>query len=346
MAEIELICPGCGADYALPDGAIPPAGREVECSRCGHVWQATPPAPEGPLDLGRYTRVAGVAGPRPAAQAPVAGRSAKREQDEDDRPADIPLPPASKRLSPDLLDLLRGEVDREKRLREAEAGGAKGEEVTAGEAGIGATGTGARADAGPAVPPDIPDQDDNGISHAAEPGDEIDWPATTVTLPAGSSRSMTPMAQPPVLLTPAPEPMPVSAPATVLLTPKPRPEPERAAMPVRRAEPSPRPAPAIPRPGLSPTALAANLRADGSASDRAPQAARRPAPAAPERGPTAYRLGLGIAALLVAAVVAVYLLAPVVQPQDGAVAQTLTAWRSDLDLARLWLDAQLRPLIP
>ncbi|WP_338118676.1 zinc-ribbon domain-containing protein, partial [Paracoccus liaowanqingii] len=61
MAEIELICPGCGADYALPAGAIPPAGREVECSRCGHVWQATPPAPEGPLDLGSYTRPKGAA---------------------------------------------------------------------------------------------------------------------------------------------------------------------------------------------------------------------------------------------------------------------------------------------
>ncbi|WP_205966093.1 hypothetical protein, partial [Paracoccus liaowanqingii] len=83
----------------------------------------------------------------------------------------------------------------------------------------------------------------------------------------------------------------------------------------------------------------------GSAPDRAPQAPRGPAEAAPERRPAAYRIGLGLAALLVAAIIAVYLLAPVVQPQDGAVAQTLSAWRSDLDLARLWLDGLLRRLI-
>ena len=35
---MRLICPNCGAQYDVPDGAIPPAGREVQCSGCSHTW--------------------------------------------------------------------------------------------------------------------------------------------------------------------------------------------------------------------------------------------------------------------------------------------------------------------
>jgi len=35
---MRLICPGCSALYDVPDEMIPPEGREVECSACGHVW--------------------------------------------------------------------------------------------------------------------------------------------------------------------------------------------------------------------------------------------------------------------------------------------------------------------
>lgn len=38
MGEIRLTCPECGTGYRLPEGAIPEAGRHVECSSCGHVW--------------------------------------------------------------------------------------------------------------------------------------------------------------------------------------------------------------------------------------------------------------------------------------------------------------------
>ena len=119
MAEFKLICPGCRAEYALPPDAIPQGGREVECPACGHVWQAHPPAAGGRLDLGRFF---------------------SRRPDQDETPR--PLPPARARLSPDVLDMLKSEVDHERRLRDAEQ------------------------------------QDD------PRPGaEEIDWPATTVTLP-------------------------------------------------------------------------------------------------------------------------------------------------------------------
>lgn len=35
---MRLICPNCGAQYEVDDGVIPEAGRDVQCSACGHTW--------------------------------------------------------------------------------------------------------------------------------------------------------------------------------------------------------------------------------------------------------------------------------------------------------------------
>lgn len=134
MAEFRLNCPGCGAEYILPQDAIPAAGREVECSRCDHVWQAQRPTQTSrPLDLGSFTM--GNAG--------------------DDNLPPVPLPSASKRLSADVLDILRDEVEHERRLRDAEAQ--------------------PQTPPKDAILPEIPDND---------------WPATTVTVPAEAPRKM------------------------------------------------------------------------------------------------------------------------------------------------------------
>jgi predicted Zn finger-like uncharacterized protein len=193
MAEFRLNCPGCGAEYVLPRDAIPAAGREVGCSHCDHVWQAQRPTiAAGPLDLASFTT---------------------GEGDDDALPI-MPLPPASKRLSPDILDILRDEVEHERRLREAEAKPAPKEAVH-------------------------PDQDN-------------DWPATTVTLPAeaprGKPRVIPDFAPksptvirhlPPRSQTPAPKPH-VAPPAPAQPTPE----------PVQTAPAQPAPvAPAAPRDG-------------------------------------------------------------------------------------------------
>jgi predicted Zn finger-like uncharacterized protein len=41
-----LTCPECATSYFVDDSRIPPAGRRVKCSSCGHRWRA---GPEGPL---------------------------------------------------------------------------------------------------------------------------------------------------------------------------------------------------------------------------------------------------------------------------------------------------------
>ncbi|SIT78241.1 zinc-ribbon domain-containing protein [Pontibaca methylaminivorans] len=39
---MRLICPKCPAQYEVPEDAIPPAGRDVQCSNCGHMWFQRP----------------------------------------------------------------------------------------------------------------------------------------------------------------------------------------------------------------------------------------------------------------------------------------------------------------
>ncbi len=39
---MRLICPNCGAQYEVDDNVIPDAGRDVQCSNCGHTWFQQP----------------------------------------------------------------------------------------------------------------------------------------------------------------------------------------------------------------------------------------------------------------------------------------------------------------
>ncbi len=39
---MRLICPNCGAQYEVANDAIPAAGRDVQCSNCGHAWFQRP----------------------------------------------------------------------------------------------------------------------------------------------------------------------------------------------------------------------------------------------------------------------------------------------------------------
>ncbi|MBU3028978.1 zinc-ribbon domain-containing protein [Paracoccus sp. XHP0099] len=146
---MRLICPGCAAQYRLPENAIPAEGREVECTACGHVWQARRlPVPQPATDREPQQKQAAF-GPTP-------------EPPREDLPAPSPAEQQLSRKLPDsVLNILRGEVEHERRARMAE------------DTAFGKDQESPRPMPDPAQP-DIP------VS-------EGDWPATTVVTPAGGA---------------------------------------------------------------------------------------------------------------------------------------------------------------
>lgn len=87
---MRLICPNCDAQYDVAADAIPPSGRDVQCSSCNYTWFQT------------GTKSGALPGPKmpdPATQA---------QQDP---------PPARKPVDPSISDILREEAAREQKLR-------------------------------------------------------------------------------------------------------------------------------------------------------------------------------------------------------------------------------------
>nr|WP_295046242.1 zinc-ribbon domain-containing protein [uncultured Paracoccus sp.] len=226
MAEIRLICPGCAAEYRVPDTAIPPGGREVECSACGNVWHSA-----APLDLAEFQAL-------PAAEPPA------------------DLPPPSRRLPDSVLDILREEVEHERRARAAEG-----------------------TEAAP----------------APRASGDPEWPATTITRHFDAKPTEAVLPDLPQPMPPAPDLPEISEPAPVI-----RESVVRESVPAVRV--------------------------------------------VPPRKPGGYRMGFGLAVMLAAGVVAVYLLAPRLADQGG-LGNGMMQLRAGLDGARLWLQDRAATLV-
>ena len=97
---MRLICPNCDAQYEVADDAIPPEGRDVQCSNCGHAWFQAAAGGRAALD-------ALYAEPEPEPAPPPAV-----DQEE-------PAPPRRK-LEDSVLAVLREEAEREQAARRAE----------------------------------------------------------------------------------------------------------------------------------------------------------------------------------------------------------------------------------
>ncbi len=111
---MRLTCPSCGAQYEVPPEAIPPAGREVQCSNCQHLWfergSASPPPPQRLLD------------PEPWDSRPPP-QDGDEEADDLADVATAPPPQAAPRprMDPEVSRILREEAEREREARAAEA---------------------------------------------------------------------------------------------------------------------------------------------------------------------------------------------------------------------------------
>ncbi len=127
---MRLICPGCGAQYEVDDGVIPDAGRDVQCSACGHVWFQK----SRPILLSEEKAVTlpeddwepdGAPDPGPVSAAALRAW-AEDNRAENNREEIGPAPAAGavprRPLDDSLLAILREEAEREAQARRAESG--------------------------------------------------------------------------------------------------------------------------------------------------------------------------------------------------------------------------------
>ena len=127
---MRLICPNCGAQYEVADDVIPNAGRDVQCSNCGHTWFEYPGASEAaeegidlPPQRDAEAKHDPVVDPEPeeepqsADAAPVHEEPAPQEtHTETQAPR-----PERRAIDPAVAGILREEADREEAARAAEA---------------------------------------------------------------------------------------------------------------------------------------------------------------------------------------------------------------------------------
>ncbi len=127
---MRLICPKCGAQYEVADDAIPPGGRDVQCSNCQTSWfqtekpsvpardtlQLATPQQSEPASSGGIADDAAEAGP-PATEEPSAPEQVADEtgsaptEPEPEAPAPEPAPQPQRRpLDDAVANILREEA--------------------------------------------------------------------------------------------------------------------------------------------------------------------------------------------------------------------------------------------
>lgn len=108
---MRLVCPNCDAEYEVDVAAIPDAGRDVQCSNCGHAWFQMSPRVEEELAAEEALF---------DAPPPLGGVAGDYSEDENDMAR--PMPAAQPRaLDESVLAVLREEAERETAARRVEA---------------------------------------------------------------------------------------------------------------------------------------------------------------------------------------------------------------------------------
>lgn len=135
MSEIRVICPNCRTVYEIAASAIPPAGRDVECSNCGRVWRAELPsaAPNPAMELGVYSynldglkdladEYARIRRPGQNGTSPQPAENGDESQPDSatETPEVAEAPALNRRLPVSVLNILLDEVEHERRARQQE----------------------------------------------------------------------------------------------------------------------------------------------------------------------------------------------------------------------------------
>lgn len=114
---MRITCPNCDAQYEVDDRALPAAGRDVQCSNCGHAWFQLHPEAEARLAADEETFGSGEDETVIAPEAPPLG-----DEDEADTPPAAEGPRRRAAFDDDVLAVLREEAERESAARRAEEG--------------------------------------------------------------------------------------------------------------------------------------------------------------------------------------------------------------------------------
>jgi len=97
---MRLVCPNCDAEYEVDSSVIPLAGRDVQCSNCGHTWFQPSPAVEAAAEAEEALYEA-----PPAPAAPIAPAAPE---------------PVLRSIDESVLAVLREEAEREVEARKSE----------------------------------------------------------------------------------------------------------------------------------------------------------------------------------------------------------------------------------
>jgi predicted Zn finger-like uncharacterized protein len=128
---MRLICPNCDAEYQVDDAAIPEAGRDVQCSNCGHAWFQLAPEVEiareaeaelfgdAPIEAPIVSSTS-AASVEPAASVASESKSIEEEIVNPVDDSNAPVTGPRQTLAESVLSVLREEADRETAVRRDE----------------------------------------------------------------------------------------------------------------------------------------------------------------------------------------------------------------------------------
>ncbi|SIS55787.1 MJ0042 family finger-like domain-containing protein [Roseivivax lentus] len=114
---MRLTCPNCNAQYEVPVDVIPEAGRDVQCSNCGHTWfQHHPDFAPDPEDADDLLEA-------PTEDAPDAEPDPEDGLSPQQSGPETPAGAKRRGLDPSVAEVLREEAQREAEARRADSGG-------------------------------------------------------------------------------------------------------------------------------------------------------------------------------------------------------------------------------
>ena len=101
---MRITCPNCGAEYEVEAAMIPDAGRDVQCSACGHTWMQ--------FRDGRAEEIGTPSAPSPSDKTDEYDGEGSTGQD-----FEVPSDPPRRRMDDDTRRILREEAEREAKAR-------------------------------------------------------------------------------------------------------------------------------------------------------------------------------------------------------------------------------------